>query len=98
VTGAPPGDSDVPLAGDRRSCMNFGTAACTQRVRCQHRHFGGQRRAGLERRQDMDRAMQGSTLSTGEWLPIARLSARQAASTVGHTTCNFDSLVELAAG
>ena len=29
VTGAPPGDSDVPLAGDRRSCMNFGTAACT---------------------------------------------------------------------
>ena len=29
VTGGPPGVSDVPLAGDRRSCMNFGTAAYT---------------------------------------------------------------------
>ena len=28
VTGGPPGDSAVPLAGDSLSCMNFGTAAC----------------------------------------------------------------------
>jgi len=28
VTGGPPGDSAVPLAGDNLSCMNFGTAAC----------------------------------------------------------------------
>ncbi len=28
VTGGPPGNSAVPLAGDNLSCMNFGTAAC----------------------------------------------------------------------
>ena len=38
VSGGPPGDSAVPLAGDNLSCMNFGTAACAFMVLLGARH------------------------------------------------------------